>query len=465
MAAPKITVQEFIAMVEKSNLNYYANYNGNLLNRIPASARKILDIGCGAGALGYLAKQRNPDVVYCGVELIEAAARIAETHLDQTYCANIETDPLPLGKEAFDCIIFGDVLEHLYHPLETLKRLKESLTAEGCVLCCIPNMQHYSIFETLICGEFQYQEGGLLDKTHIRFFTYANCIKLLLDAGFIPKIVSQISGPSTNPGLVEALLAAAVYMKQDPWRFSRYLATYQYIFHGVKNPAYAAPLPPPFPISFIVPTNNERILRDYLNSSPIFRGDHPHQLIILPDQSSAAEAVANGLRQAKHDFVVCLHQDVYLPDGWDALFCQRVLQAEAGMDNVGLIGIYGSSARAGTVTQHGSLIDRHEARIDNGPLPAPVGSLDDCLFGFRKAGFPGMDPALKYHLYATDLLCAYRERGQQAVVVDALCYHNPGLGQAGHPPEMADSTRYLMAKWKKLLAGPHLVVPDSGTAP
>ncbi|MEO5363476.1 MAG: class I SAM-dependent methyltransferase [Magnetococcus sp. DMHC-8] len=461
MASSANTLAGLLAEIERHDLSYYATVNGGLLNQIPVTARRILDIGCGVGALGYMAKQRHPDVYYCGVELHPEAARVAGTHLDEAHCANIESADLPLAKGFFDCIVFGDVLEHLYHPLETLRRLKENLTADGCVVCCIPNIQHISFIESLLCGDFQYQDAGLLDRTHIRFFTYASFIKLLLDAGLVPKIVSQIALPDANAGLLAALQGAAGYLQQDGQRFARALSTFQYIFHGTHYAPRAGVLPPPFPISFVVPTNNERILKEYLLSSPVLQGQHPHQLILLKEQRSMAEALVQGVGQAVHDFVVVVHQDVYLPAQWDALFCRQVLQAEATRDDIGLFGVYGASNHAGQIVPRGSLVDRQDARLHGEACPVPVGSVDDCLIGFRKARRPEPDPACGFYLYGTDLLCAGLAQGRVAVVVEALCYHNPGLGAGGPPPAWQVSARHLATKWPHYLPAGVLTVLDT----
>lgn len=453
------------------------HYNGNLLNLIPVSATRVLDIGCGSGGLGNRVKARNPAVVYVGVEIDPEAARIAEDHLDQVYCANIETDELPMDKESFDCIVFGDVLEHLYHPLRALEKLKAYLKPDGHMLCCIPNVQNHQIIEALLCGDFQYQAGGVMDRTHIRFFTYANAFKLLLDAGLIPELLGFVPDPPSIPGdpafarytperreaLLQVLQGCLPHLKLDPWRFSRYLTTFQYIFKATRSPTYEETRPPAFPISFVVPMDNSRIWGDYLLSSPIFQGKHPHQLIMLDNQPSAAHAVVAGLQQAQHDYVVFIQPDVYLPTQWDAIFCQRVLQAEATMDNIGMVGVYGAGQRGGQTVLSGHLIDRHMTRIHPDPLPAVVESVEDCLFGFRKAHFPGMDSALGYHLHATDLACQLRVRGKQTLVVEALCYYNSVRG-GGEPPEFVQSVRYLAMKWGHYLplATPRYVIPQVG---
>jgi SAM-dependent methyltransferase len=427
--------------------DYYAGINTHLLQQVPAAARKIFEVGCGYGNFGAQVKQLNPQVTYFGQEVHPEAARVAATKLDHVFCGNIESSMLV--DDQFDCIIFGDVLEHLYQPLAVLRQVRAMLKPGGCVLCSVPNVQHHSVLASLLSGDFQYQDAGLLDQTHIRFFTYASFIKLLLNAGFVPEIADVIQS-QPSPEFLEALSHGVKYLKQDQERFQYYLSAYQYIFKGTPNPDFDLADAPVFPISFIVPTNDRRQLGDNFACSPIFKGSHPHQLILLENQTSAAQAMETGMSRAQHDFVVYLHQDVYLPERWDAMFCRGVTEATQRVGHAGLYGVFGARCRNGASTQHGRVMDRHWSLDSRDAYPVEVDSIDELLIGFRKKEFPGADPALGYHLYGADLACSYREVGKATVVVNALCFHNSGLG-CTLPPDFYDAIPYLSAKWRKYL--------------
>ncbi|MBF0183735.1 MAG: methyltransferase domain-containing protein [Magnetococcales bacterium] len=440
------------------------HYNGNLLNLIPVTATRVLDIGCGTGGLGNRVKARNPDVVYDGIEIYPPAAQIATQNIDHVYCINVETDVLPLEKGSYDCIVYGDVLEHLYHPVETLEKLKPFLKPDGFALCCLPNAQNHQIIASLLCGDFQYQDGGLMDRTHIRFFTYANAIKLLLDAGMIPELLGFTPDPENMPdhpafarytaesrdGMLAALEACVPHLQQDPVRFKRYLSAFQFIFKGTANRSYDETLPDPFPISFVVPTDNPRILGDYLLMSPIFPWDTPHQVIRVSGQSSAAAALEEGLKQAVHEVVVFVHQDVYLPTHWDRLFCQRLREIEARDRSYGLVGVQGASKRGRQALLSGRIVDRQMTFLHPDPLPAVVDTVDDCLFAFRKSHYPGMDSRLGWYLYGADLACRFRQRQQAVYAVDAPCYHNSRRGLQ-EPPAYVESSRLLASNWQSEL--------------
>ena len=154
--------------------DYYDNVNPDLLYRIPCTSRKVLEIGCGSGALGHAFKRKNPNVFYVGVEFEENAAAKAKNVLDKVLCCDVEQDKLNdiiAGADKYDCIVFGDVLEHLENPEKVISRLLPSLSENGIILACIPNVQHYTVIKRLLQGEWPLEDSGLFDKTHIRWFT------------------------------------------------------------------------------------------------------------------------------------------------------------------------------------------------------------------------------------------------------------------------------------------------------
>lgn len=163
---------------------YYSVERIDLLQIVPNLYGSILDVGCGAGAtMAYLTEQGIKDVT--GIEYVESACQEARRKGLNVLRADLEKDNIDFNNKRFDFILFADILEHLYDPWTALKKFKDHLKDDGMILISIPNMKHYRILKKLIFrDEWAYQEFGILDFTHIRFFTKKEAIKLINDAGF-----------------------------------------------------------------------------------------------------------------------------------------------------------------------------------------------------------------------------------------------------------------------------------------
>jgi O-antigen biosynthesis protein len=161
------------------------NSSHTLIVELVGYDKNVLDVGCSTGYLAEVLVQRGCRVT--GIEIDPKAARRAEEHCERVIVGDVES--LDLGKEldesSFDVIIFGDVLEHLKDPLQALRRLKSSLGPRGYVVASIPNIAHGSVRLALMQGKFRYHSVGLLDNTHLRFFTRESLEQLFKDAGFL----------------------------------------------------------------------------------------------------------------------------------------------------------------------------------------------------------------------------------------------------------------------------------------
>jgi glycosyltransferase involved in cell wall biosynthesis/tetratricopeptide (TPR) repeat protein/2-polyprenyl-3-methyl-5-hydroxy-6-metoxy-1,4-benzoquinol methylase len=163
--------------------SYFQNVRDDLFPLIPETALTILEIGCAAGFTGRELKKR-PGVFVAGVENDPTAARLAREVLDDVVEGNIEEMDLPYSESSFDCILFADVLEHLVDPLSVLKKMRKYLKPEGTVVASIPNVQFMGLINHLVDGNWTYQKEGILDETHLRFFTFKEIEKLFARAGF-----------------------------------------------------------------------------------------------------------------------------------------------------------------------------------------------------------------------------------------------------------------------------------------
>jgi SAM-dependent methyltransferase len=215
------------------------NNSHTLMVELVGGSKRVLDVGC---ATGYLAKalvERGCTV--SGLELDEAAAEEARPHLDRLVIGDLETMDVAeaFGAERFDVIVFGDVLEHLRDPLAALRKAEVLLAERGSVVASIPNIAHGSVRLALLAGRFDYQDLGLLDSTHIRFFTRSSVEDLFREAGMVPVDVRRTTAGffDTPVPVREGEFPPEVV---DAVRADPEAATYQFVLRAVRDDAEAA---------------------------------------------------------------------------------------------------------------------------------------------------------------------------------------------------------------------------------
>ncbi len=217
---------------------YVDAVNQDLLDRIPLSAKVVLDVGCGTGGLGAAYRKLNPRAHILGLEMDAGAAAIAVTRLDDVAVGDIEGGPLPFAPEGgIDCIIYGDVLEHLKDPWGVLARHAGSLAEDGTILICIPNVEHWMFAARLLRGEWAYEESGLMDKGHLRWFSLETMRKALNELGLVacdvhPRIFDGEQAAAFANAIAPALRALGV----DPQTYADRAAPLQYVWRVRKHP-------------------------------------------------------------------------------------------------------------------------------------------------------------------------------------------------------------------------------------
>jgi 2-polyprenyl-3-methyl-5-hydroxy-6-metoxy-1,4-benzoquinol methylase len=145
--------------------------------------KKVLDVGCSEGLLSQRMHQNNCTVV--GIEVDNEAALKAKSYCKEVVIEDVESVSLnPQYLNYFDVIIFADILEHLKDPLEVLRTFKSYLNDEGYIIISVPNIANWKIRLQLLLGNFEYQEYGILDSGHLRFFNENSAKKLVNSAGF-----------------------------------------------------------------------------------------------------------------------------------------------------------------------------------------------------------------------------------------------------------------------------------------
>lgn len=227
-------------------MTYYENTNPDLLKRVPQGQGAVLEIGCGAGAFARSYLARSPGTRYFGVELFEEAAARSREIVDTLIVGNIE-EPATLArldKEAggtrFDSIVFGDVLEHLLDPWTLLAQLRERASPGAVCSICIPNVSHWSLLLQQMRGRWDYADAGLLDRTHLRFFTRATAVEMLQGAGWtVVDAFPRSFQPEKTAAALDVFAEAARKLGISGDELRTELAPLQWVIRAVNGPAPA----------------------------------------------------------------------------------------------------------------------------------------------------------------------------------------------------------------------------------
>ena len=170
-------------MTDDARSPYYFSPRHDMIELIPGNTQRILEVGCAGGATGKELKERG----------------VKET----VGIGDVETIDLPYERGHFDCILYGDVLEHLKDPWHLLARHNRIVRHNGMVIISVPNIRHYRVVKKLVLkGEWKYTDDGIMDRTHLRFFTLGSTRDMIESAGFeIQAIIKKPSGAGWLKGL------------------------------------------------------------------------------------------------------------------------------------------------------------------------------------------------------------------------------------------------------------------------
>jgi 2-polyprenyl-3-methyl-5-hydroxy-6-metoxy-1,4-benzoquinol methylase len=155
-----------------------------MLPLVPASARSVLDVGCGLGGFGATLRDADPTRTLWAIESDPVVADKARVHYDRVLVGRFP-DVLDEHDSTFDCVVFNDVLEHMVDPWGALRRTTRHLTDQGTVVASIPNVRFVrTVVDLVFRGSWTYTDCGVLDRTHLRFFTRKTIYDLFRETGY-----------------------------------------------------------------------------------------------------------------------------------------------------------------------------------------------------------------------------------------------------------------------------------------
>jgi len=210
-------------------------YNDELLALMRPDYNHVVEVGVSRGSFAFGYREMNPNARYTGIEINAEYAKAASKYCTEVFVGNIEyfSDEhfTEFGKA--NCWVFSDVLEHLYDPWSLLKKIKQYSQPGTEIVAGIPNSQHWSLQALLCTGFFRYKDSGLLDRTHIRFFSRQTIFELFEQNGYkiiqsIPRIFEEPPEP-----VVAALKAMAVAVNANPERVVEEARPFQWLIRAV----------------------------------------------------------------------------------------------------------------------------------------------------------------------------------------------------------------------------------------
>jgi 2-polyprenyl-3-methyl-5-hydroxy-6-metoxy-1,4-benzoquinol methylase len=193
-----------------------------LLTFLPETVHTLLDVGCGSGAFGRLMRSRRPDIELWAIESDPSSARAAEDGFDHVILGEFPDRRIP--DNSFDVVMFADVLEHLAEPEKALLASARALAPGGILIASIPSVRNWRavLWPLLRYGTWTYTERGILDRTHLRFFTRRSMCAFFTDNGWSVQSVTGI-----NMIRREKLVSAVSAHLFDDFLFPQYVVVAQ----------------------------------------------------------------------------------------------------------------------------------------------------------------------------------------------------------------------------------------------
>lgn len=193
----------------------YTAKNSYVINAVTESDQMILDVGCGTGGSASEIKNRFPDSHITGLNNDASELELAAEYITQGHQVDLNNLPVELLNNEYDLIICSHVLEHLINPKKLLSVLKNHLKENGRIIVLVPNFGIWNARLKVLCGGFAYEESGLYDRTHLRFYTYHSLVDELLADGLLVK--EKLAHGHFPLPLIRELLPITLIAKLNRW--------------------------------------------------------------------------------------------------------------------------------------------------------------------------------------------------------------------------------------------------------
>lgn len=409
---------------------------------LPPAAR-VLELSAGGSALAAAYKRRHRGAHWTLVSPGGATGPAGDV--------DVWADPASLPTGPFDLLLLPDLLPWLADPAGTLQLLGRLAAPGARLMLRVANAASYATLQALLDGDLGVPPGQAPGPGQPRLMSHAVAYRMLLDAGWMPTLMdahgdeTRGRDPATQ-AVLETLVASSGLSNaraQRTLRHDRLVIEARRAFDDLPDDTPGARF------DVVVPTNDEQQLRVNVEASPGLR-EVDARVVSVRGASSAGDAFERGREHARHDWVLFAHQDVYFPAGFGrrlSALLAGIAPEERARTVVGFVGL-GAGAQGRGATPSGFVIDRLH-RVDHPDSGAAV-SIDELAVVLSRDSLLVPDPALGWHLWATDLcLRAVTQHGALPRIVRAPLFHNSRTGWT-LPAAFVESARTLVAKWRHM---------------
>ncbi len=423
-----------------------------LLNT-PQAPRRVLELGCGDGALAKAYKAARPEGTWVGVDADATRLKQAARHVDEALCLDLAQHSVKALQSRFDLIVVNG-LERLPRADVVLEDLATLLTEGGRMVLRAENHARLSAIARLIEADMSTGQAAAatgMDMAHPRFQSASTLYKLLLDAGWTPALLDH----EPDEPMDDRLGAAARYIGEAlgvPAGCTDRVHRMKHLIIEARRRFDALPrLKAPALFDVVVPTTKDQQLRVNVEQSPGLK-DVQARIISYRQATSPAQALEESLPHVKSDWVLLCHQDIYFPKGFGEQLnavLAAIPEAERASTLIGFVGM-GVNRQTEQPEPAGFVIDR--IHCADYPASDAVVSIDELALVVARDSLHRIDPLIGWHLWATDLclssICTHRVFPR---IVKLPLFHNTQSGW-NLPEAFFDSAEYILQKHSSFAA-------------